>query len=245
MVKIAAGCYQRGVSGPRATLNRRPRHTVCLSAFSINKYEVTLGQYMKCVRARGCTPPAAYRDEYDRKHCNFKYPGRTKKHPVNCVTWLQAAAFCKWAGRRLPTEAEWEYAALGKGTAKYPWGNQKTDFCRYAVVRDSATRKLGCGRTHTWPVGSRPAGASPFGVMDMVGNIREWTQDCYSSKAYARCTPRCKDPVFPCNPNLRNRTLRGASWVSHQAHADPRWRRGGSQRIWSSSIGFRCAKSGH
>jgi formylglycine-generating enzyme required for sulfatase activity len=104
---------------------------------------------------------------------------------------------------------------------------------------------MGCGRAHTWPVGSRPAGKSPFGVMDMVGNIREWTQDCYSSKAYARCGTRCKDPVFPCTPNLRNRTLRGASWVSHQAHSDPRWRRGGSQGIWSSSIGFRCAKSGH
>lgn len=244
LVSIPAGCFNRGDNSPTAPPNVKPRHTACLTRFSINKYEVTVAQYMRCVKARACTAPLLYdpRNLYTI-HCNYRKKGKIRSnHPINCVSWFQARAFCRWAGRRLPSETEWEYAAIGTKKTYFPWGNQQKDICRYAIVRSPVTYIMGCGRKSTWPVGSRPAGASVFGVMDMEGNVSEWTEDCYEHMAYKRCGSRCTNPVTCCAKKNKLRTVRGSALGAPVSFINPRRRRGYYATTQGFSVGFRCAK---
>jgi len=137
-----------------------------LKAYYIDKYEVTVNQYIKCVNEKKCEKPEEYGDS------NWAKSDR-KNHPINWVNWYQSNSYCEWAGKRLPTEAEWEKAARGTDGRIYPWGNEIAT-CEYAVMDDGGN---GCGKDSTWPVGSKPKGASPYGVMDMAGNVREWVKD--------------------------------------------------------------------
>jgi formylglycine-generating enzyme required for sulfatase activity len=153
-----------------------PQHTVYLHAYWIDKYEVTNAQYALCEEAGVCEPPWS-----PGNYTYPKYYGQPEfsNYPIVWVSWFQARQYCEWAGRRLPTEAEWEKAARGTDGQKYPWGDEpvtgeRANFCDINCTRTIANAKFDDGYPDTAPVGSYPAGSSPYGAMDMSGNVWEW-----------------------------------------------------------------------
>ena len=239
MIKIPAGCYMRGTLGGKTT--ETPVHKVCLSAFKINRYEVTVNEYTKCVTAGICSKPSMYARRRFRLYCNYGAPGGGD-HPVNCLDWRQANAYCKWKGQRLPTEAEWEYAARGKTGRIFPWGNTMPT-CARAVVGGSGPGA--CKYSGTRPVGSKPKGASPFGVMDMAGNVSEWAADQYAKTAYTSCKSGCRNPIIPMWGLARYAVVRGGAWWSKpgRLRSNGRWYYHLTAR--GPDVGFRCAWSRH
>ena len=159
-------------SNPRLGGNddEKPVHAVYLDAFWIDKYEVTNAQYKKCVDWGYCVAPQKNSSTRDSYYGNPQY----ESYPV-IVSWDQAKNFCTRAGKRLPTEAECEKAARGTGERIYPWGD---------TFDKNLVNSLHRGFGDTMPVGSFPNGASPYGVMDMAGNVSEWVADFYSSDYY-------------------------------------------------------------
>ena len=178
-VTILGGSYMMGSnSGDK---DEKPLHQVKVSTFRMSETEATVTQYRACVDAGKCSsrhlegyesPAKKYTQS---KYCNWSHSGRGT-HPMNCIDWNQARAFCKWAGGRLPSEAEWEYAARSGGRSwKYPWGNEAAT-CSRAVMSQGG---YGCGKDRTWPVCSKTAGNTTQGLCDMAGNVWEWTEDCW------------------------------------------------------------------
>jgi formylglycine-generating enzyme required for sulfatase activity len=164
MVSVKAGSFPMGEGEGTQTST---------DAFTIDRTEVTARAYSECVAAGVCTPTRRGRG------CNLGQPER-EEHPVNCVNLIQAKAYCAWAGKRLPTGAEWEKAARGTSGRPYPWGEQPAS-CDLQVMRGQ-----NCGTTGTAPVGSLSAGASPYGALDMMGNVWEWTEDSDGARAILR-----------------------------------------------------------
>jgi eukaryotic-like serine/threonine-protein kinase len=200
-VLIPAGSFQMGGLTDKASEDEEPDHKVTLKAFWMDKTEVTNAQYAECVQAGVCDIPnelkSTSRDAYFASADFANYP-------VIYVTWNDAGNYCKWAGRRLPTEAEWEYAARGTDYRSYPWGDtEPTDeLANFNYkVRDTAA------------VGSYPKGASPFGILDMAGNVWEWVSDFYS-QTYYRESP-AENPLGPetAGANGLRMSLRGGSWM--------------------------------
>jgi formylglycine-generating enzyme len=147
-----------------------PRHQVTVPSFEMMRAEATAGQYAACVAAGMCDTPAP------GPYCNYGLAGRAD-HPVNCIEWDKAEAFCAWAGGRLPSEAEWEYAARNGGAdVSHPWGDDAAT-CEKAIMNEVGV--YGCGADSTLPVCSRPLGDTVDGLCDMLGNVWEWTADCY------------------------------------------------------------------
>ncbi len=142
-------------------LDEKPERIVYLDAFWIDRTEVTQSMYAKC-DTDGCKKPACGNDG--------------DNYPVICVDWKSANAYCNWAGRRLPTEAEWEKAARGTDNRTYPWGNEPAS-CEFSVMDDLTGSGNGCGQNFAWEVGSKPEGVSPYGALDMAGNVAEWVAD--------------------------------------------------------------------
>ena len=208
--------------------SERPYHRVELDGFFIDRYEITVGDYRNCVTDGACeVPPVG-------KLCNYSKSGRDD-HPVTCVTWDQAAAYCAWAGKRLPTEAEWEKAARGIDGRKYPWGSAPEASCDYVVMFEESV----CGVGDTQPVGTRPKGASPYGVMDMAGNVWEWVADLFDESYYQ--TAPVANPKGPQSGTVR--VLRGGSWgMSYEnfLRCSARW--GKEPASDFGTIGFRCVK---
>jgi serine/threonine-protein kinase len=154
-----------------------PQHTVTLDSFWIDKFEVTNGMYELCVKSGACEAP--FTESATKYYWYYGNP-EYSNYPVMWVSWYQARAYCEWAGRRLPTEAEWEKAARGTEGQKYPWGNEpitgeRANLCDINCPRPHANPIYDDGYADTAPVGSYPAGASPYGAMDMAGNVSEWT----------------------------------------------------------------------
>jgi formylglycine-generating enzyme required for sulfatase activity len=196
--------------------DEKPLHMVSLDAFAIDKTEVTQDQYAACVTAGMCAAPAC---DWD---CT---KGDT---PAACIHWNDAKAYCAWAGGRLPTEAEWELAARGTDGRKFPWGNDAPD-CDHLNME-------GCEGMAA-SVGSHPKGASPYGAMDMAGNVVEMVADLYGATYYS--TSPAKDPPGPTTGT--HYVGRGGGFRSL-----PVWQRASARDTYdsgdaSASLGFRCA----
>jgi len=176
-VAINSGRFMMGTdeSTPSQLLeNARPSHEVSIKAFHITKTAVTVEQYAECVIKGKCTEPTTDAHGGLEAYCNWRKPDR-RFHPVNCVSWNQAKQYAKFKGARLPSEAEWEYAATSEGrNQKYPWGNE-TASCYRAVMRCANNSRP----SGTMPVCSKPAGNTAQGLCDMSGNVYQWVQDGY------------------------------------------------------------------
>jgi iron(II)-dependent oxidoreductase len=220
LVEISAGEFIMGCNDAvdgECDNDERPMHVVSLSEFSIELTEVTQDAYTACVTDGACEPPSC---AWDCEATDL---------PATCIDVNQAKAYCEWAGRRLPSEAEWEKAARGEDGAKYPWGNDEPD-CTLANM-------AGCSDEAT-PVGSLPDGASPYGALDMAGNLVEMIADWYDASYYAE-----SPDTDPTGPETGSRFGgRGGGFLS-----DPIWQRA-SKRDWynqtdaGASLGFRCAR---
>lgn len=214
MVTFAEGIFTMG--SPFGADNEGPAHKATVSSYLLDVTEVTAAAYARCVAAGVCTPSSL------GTQCNAGVAGR-EEHPINCVTFDQATAFCAWRGARLPNEREWEYAAEGKEGRTWPWGNT------------SPTSEPCWGRCQTnegtCAVGSHPKTATKEGVLDLAGNVWEWTSTRYCRYS----TPQCTD---------ERRSIRGGGWCGR----DPTTVRGAVRdgktvTDRSSEIGFRCARS--
>jgi iron(II)-dependent oxidoreductase len=171
-VAIPAGKFTMGTdSGEKGFLeDAKPIHEVTIKTFDMSKTAVTVEQYAECVIKGGCTEPGA------GDYCNWGKSGR-QLHPINCVDWNQAQAYAKFKGARLPSEAEFEYAATSGGkNQKYPWGNDEPT-CDKVVMKGNGG--YGCGANGTMPVCSKPKGNTAQGLCDMSGNVWQWVQDKY------------------------------------------------------------------
>ena len=237
MVYIPSGEFQMGCDETQdkdCFNDGSPVHTVYLDAFFIDKYEVTNQQYEECVNIGACEPP-----KYEGSSTRSSYFGDTEyqDYPVLSIDSNNAFAYCSWWGKRLPTEAEWEKAARGTSANKYPWGNEEPN-CNLANFRfSSGTYCVG----DTAPVGSYPAGASPYGVMDMAGNAQEWVVDCYDHDYY-KYSPYY-NPVNS-DESFCNEILRGGSWEHYSdkisTYYRETWSKASVPLIDDFNIGFRC-----
>lgn len=195
MVFIPGGEFIMGNS-ESVDEDERPAVKVYVGDFYINKYEIANEAYNKFIIATGHTPPPFWKDN------RFKH----SNHPVVGVSFHDAVAYTKWAGQRLPTEAEWEKAAKGDGNLKWPWGNNKPRKKDILFYLNSFGRYD--NYEYTAPVDYYPAGISPYGVYNMLGNVWEWCSDWYEAQYYSRI-----DTINPTGPESGNRkVLRGGAW---------------------------------
>jgi formylglycine-generating enzyme required for sulfatase activity len=243
--------------------NEKPSHHVMLSPFCIDQFEVTLAKYKEC-SDRGACKRAGTTNEWAgiTKHeqqvfdplCNAHDPDGKAKHPVNCVDWDMASHYCETqVGGRLPTEAEWEFAARGSDGRKYPWGDEipsaaHLNGCgleclawgKKNKIEETAMYQADDRFPNTAPVGSFPQGKSRYGLQDVVGNVWEWVGDWHAP--YPKSTAEMpRDPKGPASGE--ERVIRGGSWNA----ADPAWVRPTFRfkdvpTKRSYGIGFRCAK---
>jgi len=205
-------------------------HRIYVRSFYIDKYEVTNEEFSKCIEAGFCSQP-------------IKYKGFTSpEQPALPVTWYNAEGYCRWAGKRLPTEAEWEKAAKGPEGGKYPWGNNPPD-CSKAAYRD-------CNLQATKPVGSYPPNG--YGIYDMAGNSYEWVKDWYApciDGCEKACGENClkENPAGPCDgqapcEGFTMKVLKGGSWYWGSEALATSWRRPMPPLSGVHRLGFRCAK---
>lgn len=223
--------------------DQQPAHPVTLDSYWIDRTEVTNAQYTRCVAAGGCTAPTV-----ESSFSHKKYYGNPvyDYYPVINVKWDDAAAYCTWAGARLPSEAEWEYAARGAEGHLYPWGNgfegTKVNYCdTNCPMQEWKDNGVDDGYLDTAPVGSYPAGASWCGALDMAGNVWEWVADWYG--AYP--VDRQANPTGA--PEGEARVVRGGSWDHEPCDQISTYRSwfypNGTDGEWQITPGFRCAAS--
>lgn len=220
-VAVPAGTFRMGCIpelDDECRDDEKPLHEVDVAAFEIDKTEVSYAQYFACVKDGKCTYPKC---EWD--------PCANPELPIACVKQGQAEAYCGFVGKRLPTEAEWEKAARGTDGRKYPWGNDPID-CNLA-------NREGCGGV-AWNVGSHPANASPFGALDMSGNVVEWCKDFYDPAFYG-----VSQPTNPSGPAKGESYVgRGGGFLSANV-----WHRTAARDLYEptytrETMGIRCAK---
>jgi formylglycine-generating enzyme required for sulfatase activity len=230
-----------------------------LDAYCIDRTEVTAEAFAACVARGACTGDWRTNDWPDIAKgeratfdplCTAREPSRLGKHPANCVSWTQARDYCAAAGARLPTEAEWEHAARGTDGRRYPWGDAEPTSSRLNACgaecaawgkKHGAPDLVGMfkdddGWPTTAPVGSFPAGASPYGALDMTGNVWEWVADRHGKYEPA-------ESHAPTGPAVGDeRVIRGGAWNgSESAWVRPTYRFSAAPTMRSHGIGFRCA----
>jgi formylglycine-generating enzyme required for sulfatase activity len=229
---IPAGLFQMGCAETveTCTLDELPLHPITLTAYAIDRTEVTNQQYANCVAASGCTPP--HWTASDTRPSYYGNPAFSA-YPVIAVDWHQAAAFCRWAGGRLPTEAEWEKAARGENdTRPFPWG-APAPACARLNFANGWTDCVG----DTSLAGNYPDGASPYGVLDLAGNVWEWVADWYNEDYYSQSP--ALDPQGPSGGDYR--VLRGGSFTSDAEYVRLAGRLAEDPATWYPNAGFRCA----
>ncbi len=218
LVYIPAGGFTMGSN--EGDEDERPVHTVYLDAFWIDRTEVTNAMYARCVQEGGCPEPS---------NTTYYSAANYANHPVVSMTWNDARNYCSWAERRLPTEAEWEKAARGKNAFIYPWGNDAPN--NTLLNYNDAIRD-------TTEVGRYPEGASPFGALDMAGNVWEWVSSLYQDYPY-----RADDGREDLSAS-ENRVLRGGTWYNSALSVRSTYRNGNGPMFTPyANIGFRCAMS--
>lgn len=219
MIRIPGGRFQ--VSSRRGT---EPGPDVTLHAYWLDRTEVTVGAYAACVSAGTCVLPAR-----TSPYCSFELGDPLL--PISCVGHAAAAAFCRQRGARLPSEAEWEYAARGGTAARaFPWGDAPPTCEIAATLRSDSTAKS-CSGSRPARAGTHPLGRSPFGIEDLAGNLEEWVADFYVE-------PR---PTAPPQSGA-SFVLRGGSWLLGPSYAETTVRSAGSAMEAGPGVGFRCAK---
>ncbi len=225
----------------------RPLHSVSISAFYMDKYEITHAQYGRFLEAvtdsedRSMDHPDQP-DHLDHRQLYVDDTLNDPQQPAVGINWYDAYAYCNWAGKRLPTEAEWEYAARGGGDVyrKYPWGNEEPD--AGGIWRANFRSERGSdvdGYHRSAPVGSFPDGVSPFGIMDMAGNAEEFVSDWLDFNYYKQ-TNGAQDPQGPLGG--RNKVIRGGSYGSDKYHIRVATRLYGSPDTKTGLLGIRCAQ---
>jgi len=228
MVYVPAGEFAMGSND--GYNYEQPVHQVYLDEYWIDKYEVTNGQFEDCVAAGACSEP--YSGESSTRSSYYENEEFTN-YPVIWVNWYRAEAYCEWAGGRLPTAAEWEKAARGTDERTYPWGNEDPT-CSLA--------NYGSCVGDTSEVGSYPSGVSPYGSLDMAGNVWEWVADWYDEEYYSNSP--VENPTGPVNGDPANgdlSVLRGGSWHNNVFNVRSSFRYKFIPYFFSSKYGFRCA----
>jgi eukaryotic-like serine/threonine-protein kinase len=229
LVYVPEGEFLMGSASSDSDANsdEKPQHTTYLDAFWIDRTEVTNAKYAKCVADGACNPP--YNSS---SYTRASYYGNSQyvDYPVIYVDWHMASAYCSWAGRRLPSEAEWEKAARGIAGRLYPWGDQ---------APTSSVVNFGSNVGDTTEVGSYSSGASPYGALDMAGNVWEWVNDWYDENFYGNSPT--ENPLGPSSRSYRG--LRGGSWSDGSRGVRSAIRGWYSPEVRNYSFGFRCALS--
>jgi formylglycine-generating enzyme required for sulfatase activity len=223
---VPAGEFLMGSMDPdsNASSDEKPQHTVYLDAFWIDQTEVTNAQYAKCVQAGQCLAPIqASSDTRNSYYGNAQYAN----YPVVYVSWDDAKNYCAWAGRRLPTEADWEKAARGTDGRFFPWGNQAPN-----TTLVNFNENVG----DTTEVGKYPAGASPYGALDMAGNVSQWVSDWYGENYYQNSPER--NPTGPGSGSYR--VLRGGGFYASASDSRSSLRNNVPPGSMGFNIGFRC-----
>jgi formylglycine-generating enzyme required for sulfatase activity len=262
MVLIPAGEFSMGSSPGTHTLpDEQPQRRVYVGGFLIDRFEVTNADYEEFVEATHHPSPENSNPAYTLWTDRKPLPG-SERHPVVNVSWVDAVAFCRWAGKRLPTEAEWEKAARGTDARRYPWGNDwdlslansasywagrtvefdsSNEWDAFWIRGEGATiaKEKGLkGEILTLPVGSFPGGVNASGLYDMAGNAAEWVQDWYDPNYY-RSAP-LTNPSGPERGAIKG--IRGGSWLKPAVSLRTTDRDWGLMDSRPSGTGFRCAK---
>jgi formylglycine-generating enzyme required for sulfatase activity len=223
MVSVPAGTFTMGSA--RGDPDERPEHPVQLGGYRIDRYEVTQAQYERCVRAGACRRAKQYAGSV----------GPTL--PAVGVTWDDATRFCAWAGKRLPSEAEWEKAARGTDGRLFPWGNRAPDcsLAAYALGGEKYCRGAG----GTAPAADYAAATSPYGVLQMAGNVFSWVADWHDRDYYAVSPER-----NPTGPVIgKHRVVRGGSWFSPAVDLRSAIRNLLPSGAQFNYLGFRCVST--
>lgn len=265
MITIPAGEFHMGASSASGGLpDEQPERSVFLSAFSIDRFEVTNEAYFHFVSTTGHRMPENHNPAATLWKDRAPVHG-IERHPVVNVSWTDADAYCRWAGKRLPTEAEWEKAARGTGGRRYPWGNHwdvslansasfwagrtvefesGADWEAFWVKGEGAriAKEKGLnGEVLTMPVGSFPAAVSVYGLYDMAGNVAEWVQDWYDPNYYP--TAPLTNPTGPERGAIKS--MRGGSWLKPAVSLRTSDRDWGTMDSRPSGTGFRCAQDAY
>jgi formylglycine-generating enzyme required for sulfatase activity len=224
MLRMPGGRFVMGSANPRAPTNERPARALVVTPFWIDRTEVTVGAYRACVDAGVCPRPA-------RTSSACTFDAGDPELPVSCVHWRDADAYCRFIGKRLPVEREWEYAARGTFATPFPWGVLPA--CANAVTLITEQSAKSCA-PHPTHVGTHPGGASTFGVQDMSGNVEEWTADWYVESLGPGPAPR----------SGAAHVLRGGGWLTPPSMSRTTSRNWGSALEAGPNVGFRCARDG-
>jgi formylglycine-generating enzyme required for sulfatase activity len=222
MLHLPGGRFVMGSANARAPANERPPRAVNIAPFWIDRTEVTVGAYHACVDAGACARPV-------RASAACTFDAGDPELPISCVHWRDADAYCRFTGKRLATEREWEYAARGNYATPFPWGMFPS--CANAVTLINEASAKSCAQRPS-RVGTHPGGASTFGVQDLSGNLEEWTADWYVESLGPGPAPR----------SGAAHVMRGGGWLSPPSMSRTTSRNWGSALEAGPNVGFRCAK---